>query len=422
MPSVSIEIGSRATSAVAVNRQGAGTAEHGAVAGEHRPASVGHDGRNDRRPDVAPYDALLLVSFGGPEKPEDVVPFLENVTRGRGIPRERLEEVGAALLPLRRAVADQRPQPRPARRARAPTWPRTGSTCRSTGATATGTPTSPTRSREMKADGVTRAACFVDQRLLVVLLVPAVPREPRRRRRAGRGRAPCSTSCGSTSTTPASWSRSSTPSSRGRATGRADARLRASSPTRSRTSMNDGSGPQRRRLPRPAPRRRGVRRRAGRRGDRPSARPRPGLLLALRAAAGAVARARRQRPPREARRRRASPAVVLVPIGFVSDHMEVVYDLDTEALATAERLGPGRRPACRTAGHRPAVRRDGARPAARAGRGRARARRSSGRPSAAGRPAGTAVPRAAAPTRARRAAPAAAAGRAARGRHRDATA
>lgn len=43
---------------------------------------------------MTPYDALLLVSFGGPEKQEDVVPFLENVTRGRGIPRERLEEVG----------------------------------------------------------------------------------------------------------------------------------------------------------------------------------------------------------------------------------------------------------------------------------------------------------------------------------------
>ena len=41
-----------------------------------------------------PYDAVLLVSFGGPEKPEDVLPFLENVTRGRGVPRERLEEVG----------------------------------------------------------------------------------------------------------------------------------------------------------------------------------------------------------------------------------------------------------------------------------------------------------------------------------------
>lgn len=41
-----------------------------------------------------PYDAVLLLSFGGPERPEDVVPFLENVTRGRGIPRERLAEVG----------------------------------------------------------------------------------------------------------------------------------------------------------------------------------------------------------------------------------------------------------------------------------------------------------------------------------------
>ncbi|MEX3515923.1 ferrochelatase [Corynebacterium camporealensis] len=40
------------------------------------------------------YDALLVLSFGGPEGNEEVVPFLENVTRGRGIPRERLVEVG----------------------------------------------------------------------------------------------------------------------------------------------------------------------------------------------------------------------------------------------------------------------------------------------------------------------------------------
>jgi protoporphyrin/coproporphyrin ferrochelatase len=39
------------------------------------------------------YQALLVVSFGGPEKPDDVLPFLENVTRGRNIPRERLLEV-----------------------------------------------------------------------------------------------------------------------------------------------------------------------------------------------------------------------------------------------------------------------------------------------------------------------------------------
>lgn len=40
------------------------------------------------------YDAILFMSFGGPEKPDDVVPFLENVTRGRSIPKERLAEVG----------------------------------------------------------------------------------------------------------------------------------------------------------------------------------------------------------------------------------------------------------------------------------------------------------------------------------------
>jgi protoporphyrin/coproporphyrin ferrochelatase len=39
------------------------------------------------------YDAFLLVSFGGPEGPDDVMPFLENVTRGRGVPRARLEQV-----------------------------------------------------------------------------------------------------------------------------------------------------------------------------------------------------------------------------------------------------------------------------------------------------------------------------------------
>ena len=39
------------------------------------------------------YDAFLLVSFGGPEGPEQVMPFLRNVTAGRGIPDERLERV-----------------------------------------------------------------------------------------------------------------------------------------------------------------------------------------------------------------------------------------------------------------------------------------------------------------------------------------
>ncbi len=40
-----------------------------------------------------PYDAFLLVSFGGPEGPAEVMPFLENVLRGRNVPKERMLEV-----------------------------------------------------------------------------------------------------------------------------------------------------------------------------------------------------------------------------------------------------------------------------------------------------------------------------------------
>ena len=47
---------------------------------------------------ASPYDALLLLSFGGPEGPGDVMPFLENVTHGRGIPRERLAAVAEHYL------------------------------------------------------------------------------------------------------------------------------------------------------------------------------------------------------------------------------------------------------------------------------------------------------------------------------------
>ena len=42
---------------------------------------------------ASPYDAVLIVSFGGPEGPDDVLPFLENVLRGKNVPRERMLEV-----------------------------------------------------------------------------------------------------------------------------------------------------------------------------------------------------------------------------------------------------------------------------------------------------------------------------------------
>jgi ferrochelatase len=46
------------------------------------------------------YDAILLTSFGGPEGPDDVIPFLERVTAGRGIPVERLAEVGTHYMTM----------------------------------------------------------------------------------------------------------------------------------------------------------------------------------------------------------------------------------------------------------------------------------------------------------------------------------
>lgn len=63
-------------------------------------------------PAIAPDSGLLLLSFGGPEKAEDVVPFLENVTRGRGIPRKRLEKVGEHYFALggRSPINDQNKQ------------------------------------------------------------------------------------------------------------------------------------------------------------------------------------------------------------------------------------------------------------------------------------------------------------------------
>jgi ferrochelatase len=74
------------------------------------PAAAGAVGQpSDAGSGIDPYDAVVLVSFGGPENPEDVVPFLRNVTRGRGIPEERLAQVGEHyfLLGGRSPINDQ---------------------------------------------------------------------------------------------------------------------------------------------------------------------------------------------------------------------------------------------------------------------------------------------------------------------------
>ena len=65
----------------------------GADASSIRLRTIVLSGRKDLLATPLSYDALLIVSFGGPEGPDDVLPFLENVTRGRNIPRDRLMEV-----------------------------------------------------------------------------------------------------------------------------------------------------------------------------------------------------------------------------------------------------------------------------------------------------------------------------------------
>ncbi|MGX1933579.1 ferrochelatase [Microbacterium resistens] len=71
-------------------RAGAAHFDPGAVVAS--ATSAAQDGRPFVEEPVA-YDAVLLSGFGGPEGQDDVMPFLRNVTRGRGIPDERLEEV-----------------------------------------------------------------------------------------------------------------------------------------------------------------------------------------------------------------------------------------------------------------------------------------------------------------------------------------
>jgi ferrochelatase len=59
-----------------------------------QPSSAPAADPSAEQPAAPRYDALVLLSFGGPEGQDDVVPFLRNVTRGKNIPDERLEEVG----------------------------------------------------------------------------------------------------------------------------------------------------------------------------------------------------------------------------------------------------------------------------------------------------------------------------------------
>ena len=154
----------------------------------------GHLRRRRRQHAVArrwSFDAVLLLSFGGPEGPEQVMPFLENVTRGRGIPPERLADVAEHYLHfggvspingINRELIDAA--------MRGAT-----STCRCTSATATGSRTSRTPSRPCGTTGFAARRCSPRRRGAATPAARSTSRTSRRaraaagERRAGTGEA-----------------------------------------------------------------------------------------------------------------------------------------------------------------------------------------------------------------------------------------
>lgn len=290
-------------------------------------------------PDVSPYDALLLLSFGGPEKPDDVVPFLENVTRGRGIPRERLVEVGQHyfLFGGRSPINDQN---RALLAAIREDLAGNGIDLPVYWGNRNWDPYLVDTLTQMRDDGITRAAVLTTSayssysscrqyREDLAAAAGAVEGAPRLERLRQYFNHPGFIDPVVDATLA------------GLAALPDDVRDQAelvfvthSIPTEmAATSGGDGDAYVRQHLSAAAEATSRVRQQAGRdhqhnlvycsRSGSPQT---PWLEPDVNDHLAAVAEA-------------GGRAVVMVPIGFVSDHMEVIYDLDTEALATAKELG-----------------------------------------------------------------------------------
>lgn len=106
------------------------------------------------------YDALLFVSFGGPEGPDDVIPFLENVLRGRNVPHERMLEVAEHYYHFG-GVSPINQQTRDLIAAVEPELRRHGLTLPIYWGNRNWRPLLPDTLRQMTADGVRRALAFV---------------------------------------------------------------------------------------------------------------------------------------------------------------------------------------------------------------------------------------------------------------------
>jgi ferrochelatase len=286
------------------------------------------------RTDPTPYDAVLLLSFGGPEKPADVLPFLQNVTRGRGIPDERLKEVGEHYYGFggRSPINDQN---RALLAALRESFAEIGLDLPIYWGNRNWAPYLTDTLREMAADGIRRA---------VVIVTSAYPsysgcrqyRENLADATAAVENAPVIDKLRHYANHPGfvgSFVESTAAALSQLPDGAAIAYVTHSIPT----AMNETSGPDGNgyitwhqdvaaEITAELERRTGITRRTdlvycSRSGPPqvPWLEPDVNDHLEQLAAAGV-------------------PGVAVVPIGFVSDHMEVIYDLDTEAAATADKL------------------------------------------------------------------------------------
>ncbi|HET6739298.1 MAG TPA: ferrochelatase, partial [Kribbella sp.] len=285
--------------------------------------------------DTTPYDAVLLLSFGGPEKPDDVLPFLQNVTRGRGIPDERLKEVGEHYYSFggKSPINDQNRALLKALRA---SFDEIGLDLPIYWGNRNWAPYLTDTMREMAADGIRRAVVIVTSAYPsysgcrqyrenledAAREVPDAPRIDKLRHYANH---PGFVSSFVESTAAAL---STLPE------GAAIAYVTHSIPTAmNATSGPDGNGYVDWHNDVAASITAELERRTGRTR-------RTDLVYCSRSG-----------PPQvpwlepdvndhlEALAAEGQPGVAVVPIGFVSDHMEVIYDLDTEAAKTAEKLG-----------------------------------------------------------------------------------
>lgn len=288
---------------------------------------------------VAPYDALLLVSFGGPEKPEDVVPFLRNVTAGKNIPDERLVEVGAHydLFGGRSPINDQN---RALLEAIREDFASNGVDLPVYWGNRNWDPYLSDALEQMKADGITRAACIVTSayssysgcrqyRENLADAVAAVPGAPRLDRLRAYFNHPGFVEPNVDATLAAL---ALLPSGLQRAAHLVF--VTHSIPT----TMNDSSGPiggayvaQHRTV---------MEEIADRVHEETGHHYPSDLVYCSRSGPASMPWLEPDvNDHLEALDQAGVRAVVVIPIGFVSDHMEVIYDLDTEAAATAAKLG-----------------------------------------------------------------------------------